>query len=194
MAKLPPELIRYMAERRGQEAALGLRGYGRKRIVEALAEIDEALKDVVDPSVHNHDEEAPGLLDLLDHVVGVAEYEEIPGDRDAMDALENLASAIGIAFELGKAAVVGNADPAALSTLRAAAEARRQGARNSRVAPTKRAEEWKAVARRTMGADSGSSTDEKITKDICAELDKLRQTRSRRTVFNYVREMRKTAH
>ena len=59
MVKLPDELIQSFKERRKQEASLGLRGYGRKRIVDALAEIDDALKDVADPAVRSHDQEAP---------------------------------------------------------------------------------------------------------------------------------------
>lgn len=102
MVKLPDELIQSFKERRKQEASLGLRGYGRKRIVDALAEIDDALKDVADPAVRSHDQEAPGLLALLDHVVAADRYNEILSDYAAMDALEDLASAIGISFELGK--------------------------------------------------------------------------------------------
>lgn len=149
-----------------------------ERITQALNEIEGDLEHVDDPHVWSWEGENPGLLMLLRDCVASGYY----------------GIALSVAFALGKAAVVGNADPAALSNLRAAAEARRQGARNSRVEPSKRAKEWKAVARRTMDADSGRSTDEKITKDICAELDKMRLTRSRRTVFNYVRELKRTAH
>ena len=131
MTRLPDSLIQYLRERREQEAALGLRGYGRKKVVEALAEIDDALKDVGDPSVRNHDEEAPGLLDLLNDDVGrVGQYDEIRHDAAAMFALENFALAIGIAFELGQAAVLGRADPAALARHRAAREGHRQGGKN----------------------------------------------------------------
>jgi hypothetical protein len=157
---------------------------GESMIARTMTEIENGLKGVTDPAVRNEDDgESQGLLPLLRKL--------IPADPPPT---REVALALSVAFELGKAAVVGKADPAALSNLRAAAEARRQGARNSRVAPAKRAEEWKAIARRTMNADSVSSTDEKITKDICAELDKMRLTRSRRTVFNYVRELRGTAH
>lgn len=149
-----------------------------ERIAEALATIEVGLQDIDDPAVRCRDDESPGLLMLLKQCVSA-------------DPTWDMAMAVEIAFDLGRAAVVGKADPAALSNFRAAVEARRRGARNSRLEPIKRAEEWKAVARRTMDAVRGSSTDETITKAICAELDKLRLTRSRRTVFNYIRELRK---
>ena len=74
MTRLPDSLIRYLRERREQEAALGLRGYGRKRVVEALAEIADALKGVDDPVVHSFDEESPGLLRMLDQVADPDQY------------------------------------------------------------------------------------------------------------------------
>ena len=111
MTRLPDSLIRYLRERREQEAALGLRGYGRKRVVEALAEIADALKGVDDPVVHSFDEESPGLLRMLDQVADPDQYNsKIPHDGAAMDALENLAQTIGVAFELGKAAGSGKVD------------------------------------------------------------------------------------
>ena len=75
MTRLPDSLIRYLRERREQEAALGLRGYGRKRVVEALAEIADALKGVDDPVVHSFDEESPGLLRMLDQVADPDQYD-----------------------------------------------------------------------------------------------------------------------
>jgi hypothetical protein len=131
MGRLPESLIRYMEERNAQEAALGLRGYGRKKVDEALADIDETLKDVVHPSVRNPYDERTGLLDLLEDIVGgVGQYEEIPRDGAAMGALEEFALAVGIAFELGMAAVLGEANPAAVALFRAAAKGYRQGGRN----------------------------------------------------------------
>jgi hypothetical protein len=156
---------------------------GEPMIVRSLAEIEDGLKGVDDPGVWKEgDGESQGLLPLLRELVPT----EPPPTWE-------VALALSVAFELGRAAVVGKAGPAALTKFKAAADARRRGARNSRVKLVKRAEEWKAVARQIVDADVGRSTDEKITKDICAELDKLRLTRSRRTVFNYVRQRRETA-
>jgi hypothetical protein len=155
---------------------------GEPLIVRSLAEIEEGLKGVADPGVWNEEDgEGQGLLPLLRELVPT-----VPPPT------WEVALAISVAFELGKAAVIGKVGPAALTKVKDAAEARRRGARNSRVELVKRAEEWKAVARRIMDADLGRSTGEKITKDICVELDKSRLTRSRRTVFNYVRERRGT--
>jgi hypothetical protein len=131
MAKLSESFIQWQKQRNEQEAALGLRGYGRRKVDEALAEIDEALKDVVHPSVRNPYDERTGLLDLLNDIMDrVGQYEEIPRDHDAMGALEEFALAVGIAFELGQAAVLGKADPAAVAQFRAAAKGYRKGGRN----------------------------------------------------------------
>ena len=146
-----------------------------ERIAQALSKIQEGLECIDDPHVWSWERESPGLFTLLEDCVGSEYY----------------AIALSLAFALGQAAVVGKADPAALSNARAAVEARRRGARNSRIEPIKRADEWKAVARRVMDADGGSLTDEKMTEKICAELGKLRLTCSRRTVFNYVRQLRR---
>ena len=54
---------------------------------------------------------------------------KIPHDRAAMDALEYLASTIGITFELGKAAGGGKADPAVVAH-RHLTERRRDGGKN----------------------------------------------------------------
>ena len=148
MAKLSPEFIRHREERNAQEAALGLRGYGRKKVDDALAEIEEALKDVVHPSVRNPYDERTGLLDLLNDVVDrVGQYEEIPGDRAAMDALEEFALAVGIAFELGMAAVLGEADPAKAAKARTARKAQRQsGADHGGTAKQEDAAAWQKKA------------------------------------------------
>jgi hypothetical protein len=152
-----------------------------ERVAEALATIEIGLKGIDDPAVRCRDDESPGLLMLLEQCVSA-------------DPTWDMAMAVKLAFDLGKAAVLGKADPAALQNLRAAAKARRQGARNSRIEPVRRAEEWKTVARRIMDAASAYPGDEEITKDIRSELEKLRMTRSRRTVFNYVRELRRPTH
>jgi hypothetical protein len=153
---------------------------GKPMIARTMTGIENGLIGIIDPSVRNEDDgEGQGLLPLLRKLVPI----EPPPTWE-------VALALSVAFELGKAAVLGKADPAALLHLRAAAKARRQGARNSRIDAVQRAEEWRAVARRIMDANSGSP-DEKITGDICAKLERLRLNRSRRTVFNYVRELRK---
>ena len=120
MTRLPGEfsgettefLLEIMRERRAQEEALGLRGYGRKKVDEALAKIDEVCKDFFDPVVHSLDEGSPGLLLLLEDAVRVVgQYDQIPHDPAAMYYLENFASVIGIAFELGRAAEGYKLDP-----------------------------------------------------------------------------------
>ena len=71
-------------------------------MAEALARIEDGLKDVDDSIAHNEDEESPGLLRLLrDYLAGVEPAWETAG-------------ALEIAFELGKAAAGGKADAAAL--------------------------------------------------------------------------------
>ena len=82
-------------ERFKQEAALGLRGYGKKAVAEARARIEDALKGNNNPTVHSYDDTDPGLLLLLDRVADVDQFDgAIPRDHDAMDALEDLAAAI----------------------------------------------------------------------------------------------------
>ena len=103
MVALPKSFIRYMRERREQEAALGYRGYGKRALADKLAEIEGALKGNVGPDVNGYDPEDPSLLQMLGDVADPDRYDHfIPRDHDAMDALENLAFAIGIAFDLGK--------------------------------------------------------------------------------------------
>jgi hypothetical protein len=147
-----------------------------ERIAQALSKIEGELKHVTDPDVWSREDQSPGLLMLLEVCVA-SEYYGI---------------ALAIAFDLGMAAVFGKVDPSALAKHRAGAEARRRGAVESRKGLIKTSREWKAVARQIVDVDVGRSTDEKVTKDICSALDKLNLTRSRRTVFNYVREVRGT--
>jgi hypothetical protein len=148
-----------------------------ERIAQALSKIEGELKHVDGPDVWSRDDQSPGMLMLL---------------RDCATSAHGVGLALEMAFELGKAAVLGKSDPAALPKFRAAEQARRRGALESRKGLIERSKEWKTVARQMVDANVGRSTDEKITKDICVELDKLRLSRSRRTVFNYVRERRGT--
>ena len=156
MAKLPDSLIQYLRERREQEAALGYRGYGKKQVADALAKIAGALKGVDDPAVHSFDEESPGLLRLLDQVADPDQYDSrIPYDGAAMDALENLAQTIDVAFELGKAAGSGKVDSQAAWRLRHAQDNADKSAKKRR----EDAEKWFAMVERIVAEERAQSPD-----------------------------------
>ena len=132
-------------------------------IVRSLAEIEGGLKGVDDAGVWKEDDgESQGLLPLLRKLVPV---EPAP--------TWEIALALRVAFDLGKAAVLRKVEPAALLRFREAQEAQRRGAVELRKELIKRSKEWKAVARQMVDAEVERSTDEKVTKDICAKLDKL---------------------
>jgi hypothetical protein len=88
-------------------------------IANALATIREGLKGVADRrvwDVASQPGDSPGLVQLVEESVHV--------DADAW----SWAFALKIAFELGRAAVVGKADPTEVAKFRAGVEARRRAA------------------------------------------------------------------
>ena len=120
--------LEWLRIRRKEEEKLGLRGYGKKKVADALAEIDEALREIGGDAVHGNDIE-PGLLPMLNEAADVDQYDDsIQASRDAMDALENLAFAVGLAFDLGKYAAGGGVDLEELQRRRFACK---KGGRNS---------------------------------------------------------------
>jgi hypothetical protein len=108
----------FLMERRKQEVALGYRGFGKKRLADALTKIEHAVENITDPVVHGDGEVSPGLLSMLNDVLSVERYDDaIPKDGAAMEMFENIALAIEMAFELGKYAPGGKLDATALATL-----------------------------------------------------------------------------
>jgi hypothetical protein len=171
--------------RRKEEAKLGLRGYGKKAVADALAEIDAALREIGGDAVHGNDEES-GLLSLLNDVANVDQYDDsIRGERDAMDALENLAFAVGLAFDLGKYAGGGGVDLEELQRRRIACK---KGGQNS---GRKKAEAWKAVAREIWANERERLTDPAIAKKIWAELANRKMLVAEKTILNEIKKLKK---
>jgi hypothetical protein len=171
--------------RRKEEAKLGLRGYGKKAVADALAEIDAALREIGGDAVHANDEES-GLLSLLNDVANVDQYDDsIRGERDAMDALENLAFAVGLAFDLGKYAAGGGVDLEELQRRRIACK---KGGQNS---GRKKAEAWKAVAREIWANERERLTDPAIAKKIWAELANRKMLVAEKTILNEIKKLKK---
>ena len=80
---------------------------GEPMIVRSLAKIEEGLKRVTDPAIRNEDHgKGQGLLPLLHTLVPT---EPAP--------TWEIALALSVAFELGRAAITGKADPNALRQL-----------------------------------------------------------------------------
>jgi hypothetical protein len=175
-----------------EEARLGPRGYGRKRVADALAEVEDALKDVSDPAIVGYDpDEPPSLLRELERAADPDQYDgAIPRDSDARHALEELASAIGIAFALGKY-VAG--DPSGVEAMREEMQRRtlkyREG--QQKATANKKPREWIAVARNMIDADKRQTSHDTITDNICKRLKTLGLSRARRTVYNEVLARRK---
>jgi hypothetical protein len=171
--------------RRKEEAKLGLRGYGKKAVADALAEIDAALREIGGEAVHGNDEES-GLLSLLNDVANVDQYDDtIRGERDAMDALENLALAVGLAFDLGKYTAGGGVDLEELQRRRIACK---KGGQNS---GRKKAEAWKAVAREIWANERERLTDPAIAKKIWAELANRKMLVAEKTILNEIKKLKK---
>jgi hypothetical protein len=118
-----------------EEARLGPRGYGRKRVVEALAEVEEALKDVSDPAIVGcGPDEPPSLLRELERAADPDHYNDaIARDSDARHALEELAFTIKIAFALGRTAEGAKLSPEEIARLGRKALAQRNAEKSAAV-------------------------------------------------------------
>ena len=198
MVKLDTQWLR---ERREQEAALGFRGYGKKKLADAIAEIEEALDGVGGPDVHGGDPEDPSLLRMLGWVADPDQYDsEIPRDSDAMNALENLAFAIGIAFDLGRYAPP--RDPKAATAHKEhlrLTESRREGGRDSGGKLKDAADDrWRAEAKKKWHEARGSFAEEdprclsqsKVADIVELEVlrDKVKNPPDRDTVIKEIRK------
>jgi hypothetical protein len=52
----------FLMERRKQEVALGYRGFGKKRLADALTKIEHAVENITDPVVHGDGEVSPAYF------------------------------------------------------------------------------------------------------------------------------------
>jgi hypothetical protein len=127
-------------------------------MAEALARIEDGLKDVDDSVVHNEDEESPGLLRLLrDYLAGVEPAWETAG-------------ALEIAFELGKAAAGGKLDAAALARLGGMARGAQRKAEADRVWRDDAKQIWRDTRGSRTGGDPLRKSQNIVADIICAEV------------------------